>query len=194
MSAIVQAQNDFTADSSPVVTGLPGIFENLEVIDSYFRQAVEGYHLINSSPINEATWEDINALVFSSSGIEVYSKSDGSHLPGMDINCSLGKISNKSAKYSKNRKTFDISSYHLPRWSIPRAVHRFNASVHNIHKTHHDTNRFSDQVLNAHGNPLKFYHQIKENAEYGLNCVGHECPYLVKHRSNIIDFSNKAAE
>lgn len=113
MSTIVQAQNDFTADSSPDATGLHGIFENLEVIDSYFRQAVEGYHLINSSPINEATWEDINALVFSSSGIEVYSKSDGSHLPGMDINCSLGKISNKSAKYSKNRKTFDISSYRL---------------------------------------------------------------------------------
>jgi hypothetical protein len=92
---------------------LAGIFEKLDVIDNYFKQAVAGYHLINSSPINEATWEDVNALVFASSGIDVYSKSDGSHVSGMDINCSLGKISNKSAKYSKNRKSFDISSYRL---------------------------------------------------------------------------------
>jgi hypothetical protein len=31
----------------------------------------------------------------------------------MDINCSLGRISNKSAKYSKNKKSIDISSYRL---------------------------------------------------------------------------------
>ena len=113
MSTLTTSHNSLTDADAPAAKNLAGIFENLDVIDTYFRQAVEGYHLINSSPINEATWEDINALVFSSSGIEVYSKSDGSHLPGMDINCSLGKISNKSAKYSKNRKTFDISSYRL---------------------------------------------------------------------------------
>ena len=106
MSAVVKSLSSLT-------DGVKTAVKNLDVIDNYFKQAVAGYHLINSSPINEATWEDINALVFSCSGIEVYSKSDGSHLPGMDINCSLGKISNKSAKYSKNRKTFDISSYRL---------------------------------------------------------------------------------
>jgi sulfatase maturation enzyme AslB (radical SAM superfamily) len=31
----------------------------------------------------------------------------------MDINCSLGRISNKSAKYSNNKKNIDISSYRL---------------------------------------------------------------------------------
>jgi hypothetical protein len=31
----------------------------------------------------------------------------------MDINCSFGKISNKSAKYSNNKKNTDISSYRL---------------------------------------------------------------------------------
>jgi len=113
MSVVVKSLSSLTDGVKTAAKNLPGIFENLEVIDNYFKQAVAGYHLINSSPINEATWEDINALVFSSSGIEVYSKSDGSHLPGMDINCSLGKISNKSAKYSKNRKSFDISSYRL---------------------------------------------------------------------------------
>jgi hypothetical protein len=83
------------------------------VINSNFNKCVEGYHLINSSAINETIWEDINATVFSVSGIEIYSKSDGSHLSGMDINCSLGGISNKSAKYSNNKKSIDISSYRL---------------------------------------------------------------------------------
>lgn len=100
---------------SYLLTTLKNKCENLKLIDIdiNFKKCVKGYHLINSSAINETMWEDINALVFTYSGIEVYSKSDGSHSPGMDINCSLGRISNKSAKYSNNKKSIDISSYRL---------------------------------------------------------------------------------
>jgi hypothetical protein len=94
-------------------TNINELFENYELININFNKCVTGYHLINSSSINETIWEDINSIIFSSSGIEIYSKSEGSHLSGMDINCSLGKISNKSAKYSNNKKSFDISSYRL---------------------------------------------------------------------------------
>jgi hypothetical protein len=89
------------------------ICENIELIDTNFKKCVKGYHLINSSIINETIWEDINAVIFSSLGIEIYSKSDGSHSSGMDINCALGRISNKSAKYFNNKKSIDISSYRL---------------------------------------------------------------------------------
>lgn len=89
------------------------ICENIELIDLNFKKCVGGYHLVNSSPINETIWEDINTLILSSLKIDIYSKSNGSHSSGMDINCSLGKISNKSAKYSNNRTSFDISSYRL---------------------------------------------------------------------------------
>ena len=95
------------------VKTIADVCENSELIDINFKKCVKGYHLINSSSINETIWEDINAMVFSSCGIEMYSKSDGSHLSGMDINCSLGRISNKSAKYSTNKKSIDISSYRL---------------------------------------------------------------------------------
>jgi len=86
---------------------------DIKNIDTHFKKCVNGYHLINSSPINETIWEDINAVIFSSLGINIYSKSNGSHSSGMDINCSLGRISNKSAKYSNNKKSFDTSSYRL---------------------------------------------------------------------------------
>ena len=84
-----------------------------EQLKNAFKKCVAGYHLINSSCIKESKWEDINTTVFLSSGVDVYSKSDGSHLPGMDINCSIGRISNKSAAYSSDKKSFDISSYRL---------------------------------------------------------------------------------
>jgi len=95
------------------IKSITDICKNIELIDINFKKCVKGYHLINSSSINETIWEDINAIIFSSLGIDIYSKSDGSHSSGMDINCSLGRISNKSAKYSNNKKSIDISSYRL---------------------------------------------------------------------------------
>jgi len=86
---------------------------NMESVNINFNKCINGYHMINSSPVNETIWEDLNAVIFTSLGIEVYSKSDGSHSPGMDIKCALGNVSNKSAKYSNNRKSIDISSYRL---------------------------------------------------------------------------------
>jgi hypothetical protein len=100
-------------DDKCKVKSITDICENIELVDINFKKCVKGYHLINSSSINETIWEDINAIIFLSLGIDVYSKSCGSHSSGMDINCSLGRISNKSAKYSKNKKSIDISSYRL---------------------------------------------------------------------------------
>lgn len=86
---------------------------DMNLIVENFVKCVKGYHLLNSSPISETMWEDLNFILFSSVGIEVYSKSDGSHSSGMDICCSLGRISNKSSKYPANKKCIDISSYRL---------------------------------------------------------------------------------
>jgi len=86
---------------------------DLELLNINFAKCIKGWHLINSSVINETIWEDINVIIFNSIGIKIYSKSDGSHLSGMDINSSFGRISNKSAKYSKNKKSISISSYRL---------------------------------------------------------------------------------
>lgn len=87
--------------------------KNLRMLDENFKKCLKGFHMINSSPVNETTWEDLNSLIFESSGIEIYSKSDGSHLSGMDIKCSIGSISNKSAKYSNDKTYINISSYRL---------------------------------------------------------------------------------
>lgn len=99
---------------SPVLHTFEDVYSASETdIRAKFTKCVKGYHLCNSSPINETIWEDLNSIIFSSVGIDVYSQSDGSHLSGMDISCSLGGISNKSAKYASNRKSIDISSYRL---------------------------------------------------------------------------------
>jgi len=79
-----------------------------------FTKCVSGYHLLNNDPIKEAVWEDINRIVLEHSGCPVQSQSCGSHAPGADLTCSLGRFSNKSTKWSGVKKgTFDISSYRL---------------------------------------------------------------------------------
>jgi hypothetical protein len=88
-------------------------FCNIKLLEENFKKCVKGYHLINSSPIIEKIWEHINANLFVSVGIDVQSKSNGSHAPGMDIQCSIGGISNKSGKYSNGKQKIDISSYRL---------------------------------------------------------------------------------
>lgn len=89
------------------------IHKNKKFVSNIFEKCIKGYHLINSSHINETIWEEVNAMIFLSLKIDIYSKSNNNHLSGMDIDCSLGKISNKSAKYSNNKKSFNISSYRL---------------------------------------------------------------------------------
>jgi len=53
---------------------------DLELLNLNFEKCIKGWHLINSSVINETIWEDINVIIFNSIGIKIYSKSDGSHL------------------------------------------------------------------------------------------------------------------
>jgi hypothetical protein len=78
-----------------------------------FVKIVTGYHFINTDPINETVWEAINCQVLVTSGCAVQNSSSGSHSSGRDIICELGGISNKSAKYSKQKTEFAISSYRL---------------------------------------------------------------------------------
>jgi hypothetical protein len=87
-------------------------------LKSTFNDCVSGFHVVNTDPIKEAPWESLNALIFNESGIAVDQEANGNHRPGADLFCSLGGISNKSAKYDIKRGTgnndsFKISSYRL---------------------------------------------------------------------------------
>ena len=88
-------------------------FCDKRLVEENFKKCVKGYHLINSSPINKEIWEELNAIIFTSVGINVDSKSNGSHVSGMDIHCTMGGISNKTGKYGNQKKSVDISSYRL---------------------------------------------------------------------------------
>jgi hypothetical protein len=85
----------------------------MEKFNLMFNKAVQGYHMISATPISETLWEDINTLILRHSDCEIHSTSSGSHLSGMDIDSSFGRLSNKSTKYSKQKKFIDISSYRL---------------------------------------------------------------------------------
>jgi hypothetical protein len=114
------------------ITTLTNIFPNMELININFNKCINGFHLINSCNINESIWEELNSLIFTKSEIRVISKSDGSHLSGMDIQCSLGRISNKSAKYSLNKRNIDISSYRLTTICNPTRIGTISEIIEEI--------------------------------------------------------------
>lgn len=86
---------------------------DLKMLKDNFIKCVSGYHLINDDPIKESPWEDINAIILIVSGHKVTSQSKGSHESGKDLLTSIGSFSNKSTQYTKDYKSFDISSYRL---------------------------------------------------------------------------------
>jgi hypothetical protein len=69
--------------------------------------------MVSAEPIKESPWENINAEILGAAGCSVTAKSSGSHKPGSDITCSIGGLSNKSAKYNAAKTKIDISSYRL---------------------------------------------------------------------------------
>lgn len=86
---------------------------DLKMLKDNFIKCVSGYHLINEDPIKESPWEDINAIILIVSGHTVTAQSKGSHESGKDLLTSMGSFSNKSTQYTKDYRSFDISSYRL---------------------------------------------------------------------------------
>lgn len=79
-----------------------------------FPKCVAGYHMLNTAPIKEGVWEEINTQIFSATGCAVTSTASGGHASGADIVCALGSLSNKSVQYADAAGSrFEISSYRL---------------------------------------------------------------------------------
>ena len=107
-------QPTISGSGSDSVSGSSSITDDIQAnLSDNFQKCVKGYHLVNSSPIKESVWEDINAVVLNESGFSITSQSSGSHKSGADLSCSLGDFSNKSAKYENSKTCFGISSYRL---------------------------------------------------------------------------------
>jgi hypothetical protein len=75
-----------------------------------FKQEILGYHMINSNPVKESVWEDINANIVSDHCV-ITEQALGNHLSGIDMKFNNWRISNKTAKISGNR--IRLSSYRL---------------------------------------------------------------------------------
>ena len=113
ISRLTTAERIDTHPITPTVP-VPKISDELRIrFRENFAKCVKGYHLVNDNPIKEAPWEDINAIVLTSSGCAVKSQSNGSHKSGGDLSCSLGDFSNKSTQYESGNNSFNISSYRL---------------------------------------------------------------------------------
>ena len=138
------------------------------MFDINFKKSITGYHYINSTPVNETVWEDINSLIFLKSNIEIHSKSDGSHSSGMDIHSSFGRISNKSSKYSSNKRKFSISSYRLTTVCSEKTCGDISSIIDEINKRKNfDYYSFIIRDENPHTNIIH-YDWLLLNSNYPL--------------------------
>ena len=79
-------------------------------IKENFSNEIRGYHLINSAPIKESVWEEINCNIVNKI-LSVTDKANGNHVSGKDNKYHKWNISNKSTKI--DCKLVKISSYRL---------------------------------------------------------------------------------
>jgi len=110
------------------------IFSDIQLLRDNFSKCVKGYHLINSSPIKETIWEDINSQVLIASDCSIDSQSNGSHRSGADIFCNIGALSNKSTQYDAGNHSFKLSSYRLTTVcsdKIPGAIEDILTEINN---------------------------------------------------------------
>lgn len=86
------------------------IFIKLRKLQSQFSAVINGYHMINKTPIKETVWEEINCDI---AGVvcSISDEANGNHISGKDNRFDNIDISNKSAKKCGN--TISISSYRL---------------------------------------------------------------------------------
>tara|TARA_Y100000996_G_scaffold15300_1_gene11733 strand:+ start:823 stop:1641 length:819 start_codon:yes stop_codon:yes gene_type:complete len=81
-----------------------------ETLQKQFNSEIEGYHMINKTPIKESVWEEINCNIVDGVCC-VTDEANGNHISGKDNRFDNVNISNKSTKTNGN--TIEISSYRL---------------------------------------------------------------------------------
>lgn len=86
------------------------LFKNSS-IETNFENTFKGYHLINTEPVKESRWEEINRS-FVKEICCISDMANGSHTSGKDNKFNKWNISNKSGKIDK-KGAVSISSYRL---------------------------------------------------------------------------------
>ena len=77
---------------------------------SQFTAVINGYHILNKTPIKESVWEEINCNIVS--GVcSIADEANGNHMSGKDNRFDNINVSNKSTKL--NGTNVSISSYRL---------------------------------------------------------------------------------
>ena len=86
------------------------IFIKYRSLQPQFTSVIKGYHMINTTPIKESVWEEINCDIVRDRCI-IADQANGNHTSGKDNRFDNINISNKSTK--QNGDTINISSYRL---------------------------------------------------------------------------------
>ena len=93
--------------SVPLIEQIKG---NPKIINR-FKTELQGYHCVNTSPLKESRWEDVNESILTPY-FAITDVAKGDHRSGKDMVCNGVGLSNKSSICDK-KGMVNISSYRL---------------------------------------------------------------------------------
>ena len=166
------------------------IYIKYKKLQPQFTSVIKGYHMINTTPIKESVWEEINCEIVKHACV-VADQANGNHKSGKDNRFDNINISNKSSKQEGN--TIRISSYRLS--SVCSDKHNGNAQdiINEIEKRDSSFDYYSILIRDEKTNSkiiYKWYIIPKDCNVFKINCLTHKHGKRGKKKGEIIGWES----
>jgi len=167
------------------------IFIKYRTLQPQFTSVIKGYHLINTTPIKESVWEEINCDIVRHSCI-VTDQANGNHKSGKDNRFDNINISNKSTK--QNGNTVSISSYRLSSVCSDKNNGNSQDILNEIEKRDKSFDYYSFLVRDERENSTiiyKWYIIPKDCYLFKIHSLTHKLGKIGKKKDKIVGWKSK---
>ena len=145
--------------------------KNKQKLSQEFKDHIEGYHLINDTPIKCHVWEEFNNSIVDEF-TPVSDSANGNHLSGRDAFWKGKGISQKSIKIDNNTtNSFSLSSYRLTKVCSNKNVGDPNIILKEINKRDESFDYYSILLRKEFDNKIKYYWAFipKKSCVFNIN-------------------------
>jgi hypothetical protein len=159
-----------------------------------FNASIQGYHLLNTTPIKEGVWEDINCQILN--GIcNIQDCANGNHKSGKDNRFNNWDISNKTNKIEGSKSSIKISSYRLTSVCSDKNNGIISSIVEEIEKRDKSFHYYSILFRYENNNEIKYIWCIIPKDHYVFNVNKYEFTHKIgkrgRNKNEIIGWESK---
>ena len=167
------------------------ICKKLNLLQDTFKSVINGYHIINKTPIKETVWEEVNCDIVRDV-CNISDEANGNHVSGKDNRFDNCNVSNKSAKTDKDKVS--ISSYRLS--SVCDSANNGNPSdiINEIERRDESFDMYSLLVRSEKENPIigySWYMIPKDHFVFKINELVPKIGKMGKKKGKIVGWKSE---